>query len=225
LADYTKSLEALFDSIATSILDDIAVEGLEILRSILADAGFLHSEYLKNYELSSRIEDDAVVYQILIDFESLDDESQVAVQEVETPVEDPTDPNSYSIPTLPSRVFARARRILGQTGGKRDARRPSRRNNDARRPIGDARRDARTNSFDRQVARDVSAPAPRKMRVDRQGKLVVAFRKELKEENGQYQYPSGDFDGIIKQFISELESLLLEKFAPKLEEIIKRYMA
>lgn len=214
----------MFDSIAMDILDDIAVEGLEILRSILAEAGFLHSEYLKNYELSSRIDNDAVVYVISVDFESLDDESQVAVQEVETPIEDPDDPNTYSIPTLPSRVFARARRILGQSGGKRDARHPSRQNNDARHPIRDARRDARRTSFDRQVARDVAAPAPRKMRVDRQGKLMVAFRKEMKEENGQYQYPQGDFDGIIKQFISELESLLLEKFAPKLEEIIKRYV-
>lgn len=223
---HTKSLEALFDRAADMVLDQIAVEGLEILRKLLADSGFLHSEFLKNYELSSRIDDGAIIYEISIDFEALSEESKVAVEEVATEAEDPEDPNSYSIPTLPSRVFARARRIFGRAmGGMRDARKSSRKNNDARVPMSDARRDARTTAFDRKVRRDVAAPAPRKMRVDRQGKLVVAFRKQIEEVNGEYQYPQGDFEGIIGKFLSELESLLVEKFTPMLQEVIMRNLS
>lgn len=222
--NYSASLEALLEQAAASVLEVVAKEGLVLLRSILAKSGFLESEFLKNYELSSYIEDGAVVFEITIDEAAVSDSSIQEVQQVSQPIDDTDESEKYTIPTIPSRAFAAAKRLVngGSRGGSYDARTSYKTSHDARKPARDARTDVRTTASDRAIRRDAAAPAPRKMRVDRQGKLVISFRKQMEENDGTYQYPSGDFSGIMNEFLEKLQVLLFEQFSPQLEEIITR---
>lgn len=221
--NYSSNLNSLLDQISSEYMEEVAKEGLVLLRSLLAKSGFLDSEYLKDYELSSHMDGDSVVFEIIINESSISDSSINEVREISTPVNPNNLPGEqYTIPTIPSRAFASARRILsgGSRGGSYDARKSSKTSHDARVSASDARRDNRVTSSDRSLTRDASAPAPRNMRVDRQGKLVLAFRKQMEENGDTYSYPSGDFSGIVREFLEKLQVFLLEQFAPKLEEII-----
>lgn len=224
--DFATSLTTALERAMDLILEDIAKDGLKILVSLLEEAGFSKSPYLQDYQVYSHIRGDEIWYEIVLDIQSLDmtdDQVQkLTDQSDQTP--DEAEPDAtFTIPTPAARVYAGARRILGIPKKVRDARKAPNKYHDARVPATDARRDARKNATDRRIDRDVRVPAPRKFRVNPDGKLIIALKKEIEQrENDEIRLPSDDFEGILGKFLDQLTTLIADKFTPELERIIER---
>src|SRR4051812_27982057 len=77
--DITTSLTAALNQAVQSVSDSIAKDGLVVLRSVLSDAGFNKSEYLKNYEIYVHVGNDGIIFEIVLDIEAV--EKTPAVQD------------------------------------------------------------------------------------------------------------------------------------------------
>lgn len=219
--DYTTVLTTALDRIVGNIIDGIAQDGLRALRSVLDDAGFGQYEGLKNYEVFAHvIGNDQVVFEIQVDFESMDDTTKKTLAS--------RDQDEYI--RKASRMYAFSgvggmqRRVAG---GTRDARRPAhdalRPARDARRPMQKGARDVTKGSQERLAEHTFANRAPRGMHINNQGKLSIIFQKMIQNTTHGVQYPTGDFQGIMRKFMDKLNRVIAKQFVPQLNKVISRY--
>jgi hypothetical protein len=211
--DITTTLNSALSRVIDQTIDVIAKEGLVVLKNVLDNSGFAKSEYLNNYEVFAN-----VVGGKRVEFEiRLDVDSVVAGDEDTQQVMEEEDPDTKEITT---RTYK-----LGRRGPQRaiDKRKPA---TDARRSAKDARRplkNARKTSGVRAVEHDIALYAPRNMEIDDAGKLKVSIRRVAKKVDGKTKLPKGDFQGIVKNIMDELQKVITNNFEPKLHDIILDY--
>lgn len=210
--DITTSLTAMLDRLVDDIVDEIAKEGLALLKKILDEAGFQKSPYLKDYEVYAHVMGDVIIFEILLDVDSVVPEDELtrnAIKEAAAAAQaaEADADKTYAIgPNGPQR-------LVGKHNARRDARTPAR---DVRRPARDARRTSR----DRLILKEVANISPRSAKVDRDGRLSVALKRTAKVVDEEVVMPQNEFQGIIGKFIGEISSLVSGKFAPGLASII-----
>lgn len=205
----------------SSVLDEIAKEGLVALRDLLTKEGFTKSEFLKDFDVYAHVLDEEITFEIVLSFDSVvpgDDEAKKAMQQQASAALDEA-ARTYGL------SLRSPRRVIGQ----RDARRPAADGrHDARRPA----RDVRKTSKDRLVGHEVSNHAPRNVivpkdgmprsaTVNSEGKLSVIFQRSLRESGSGLKASKGKFDGMVGRFVSKLQDVIAEKFAPALARMIE----
>ena len=63
------------------------------------------------------------------------------------------------------------------------------------------------------------------MNINREGKLSVQFSKRTRTtRSGDIHLPQGKFQGIMKQFMDELEKIIARNFAPELEKMVQSWL-
>lgn len=213
------SLEAALIRATASIMDNIAMEGLQALRRVLEEAHFSDSEFLNGYKLFVHVSDSEVVYEILLSGDAFADEDQVQ-QEAESEQKE-----------AERQALLKAYRTYGLTRDSkpirysqmRDKRRPAR---DARTPAKDARtpaRDARKGAERRLEEHEIALQAPRGIDVDKLGKLRLSFKRSIRKTTEGMKYPQKSYEGLIGKFVEELKLVIQSSFTPVLETVIARY--
>lgn len=193
---------------ADGLVDEIAKDGLHILKGILDSAGFGSSPYLNDYDLLVHVSGGSITFEVVVDFEALEDRDKLAQEIVES---------ARMETRSPSKTWRIGDNGVERVTGSRDARSSAR---DARRPASDARKTSSGRAYDHAVA----ASTPRSMEMTRTGKLSMTFRKSLKDEGEEIRYPRGKLQGLLSKFMDELSSTIEEKFAPALERVLERHL-
>lgn len=213
---------------AEAVKDGIAKEGLIALKKVLDSAGFVKSPYLKNYEVFSYVASDGVTFEILLELESVD----IDLKKVEKAAAEAAEAFEKSS----KRVY----KIITKGGFSRVARMK-----DNRKPVPSAlNRPPRTKSNlkqwgdrggyvrnhlkgadERKMQHGMAMGAPRDMNINREGKLSVQFSKQTRTtKSGEIHLPQGKFQGIMKQFMDELQKIIAKQFAPELESMIQSWL-
>lgn len=211
--EFSTTLYTALKKAAREVIHEIAKEGVVALKKALDRAGFTKSEYLKNYEVYSHVIGDAITFEILVDLDSVEAGDEMTRQALEDQ-EDAIKAVEATYGVRSGRAYTRVR----------DARKPA---GDARQPAKDARkpaRDARTNAQDRLLGHEIALHAPRSARITRQGKLAVTLKRSMRETEKASIMPQGKFDGIMKDVMDDLNSVIFENFIPELQEIIDNYV-
>jgi hypothetical protein len=79
---------------------------------------------------------------------------------------------------------------------------------------------------ERKMNHRLAMSAPRDMNINREGRLSVTFERQTRvAKSGDIHFPQGKFQGIMKRFMDELRQVVLEKFAPQIEKILKNYIS
>lgn len=215
MVDIATTLAAAVLRAADSVVDDIAAEGLRVLKRVLDEAGFPKSEYLRDYEVYAHVFGHEITFEIVLDVEAVVPEDELTRKALEEQRE-----RAEELEREAERTYKLSRKTqrVGRLQGLRDARRPTR---DARRPA----RDARKTAGDRLVEHELARLAPRSARVTRTGKLSVALKRSIRETEREVKFPEDKFQGIIGNFMEELETVVFEKFAPELQKVVERYVS
>jgi hypothetical protein len=195
-----------------SSIDSIAKKCLVALRNILDQAGFREFENLKNYEVYVHVSGESMAFEILVDFESFDDKSKKLIEDLESKNE---------LIEKSARSYGFIVNGIHRIEGMKDARKPAM---DARRPARDARRparDARENSNDRSIKKEIARIAPRSLKIDRSGKLSMAFQRSMEISNDEFVYPEGDFQGLIKEFMNKVKLVVSTTFKSEIKRIFQ----
>lgn len=210
MADVTTAIVAAANRAVQSVIEDIAKAGLTALRNVLDQAGFRDSEYLKNYEVFAHVSGEVITFEILLDIEAVVPEDAATAEAIKAGMEE-----AEQVASTFGMTAEGPRRISGMADVRRDARKPPR---DARRPL----RDARSNARDRLIRKEVANVRPRSAKVDRTGRLSVALRRSVRETEDAVTFPQGLFQGILGQFMKQLQSEIRDKFVPEIASIIRR---
>lgn len=226
MADYTTSLSALLDRAVDAIRDDIAKEGLVALKSSLDSAGFGKYEGLKNYEVFAHVSGDEIVFEIQVEFDSLDEDTQKQVkeqakEEAKQRADDMELIRKTAKSYATSGVGGMTRRIVGRRNAKNPAADARKKIHDARRPAHEVQ-EATKGSDERLAEHEFSLRAPRGMSITKTGKLSVVMQKTVQETERGFRMPQGDFQGILGDFMKRLEKVIVQNFAPELEKILAR---
>ncbi len=216
MTDYTTTIATQLNRIVDSLVDEIANDGLQILKKILDSSGFAKSEYLKDYEIYAHVDVHEITFEILVNLEAIemDEEVQERIQSEQKKIQERLE--SKAIRTYGMSKHGNTRRIVGQ----RDAKKPTQ---DARRPA--RRRTGGLKTADNRLEEhEVALRAPRSIRVNREGKLSLSFKRSLREnkQTGEIIYPKEKFDGIMNDFINQIQDLIADKFIPELGKFIER---
>lgn len=210
--DIATTLNAMVRRAFEAVVDDIAKDGLVVLRRVLNGAGFSGSEHLRDYEVFAHISGDTVSFEIVLDIEAVVPEDEVTRRAIEEQREKAEEIEKQADKSF--HLFRKTQRV----GRLRDARKPAR---DARKPA----RDARKNASDRLVEHELARLAPRSARVTRTGKLSVALRRSVRETEDKIEFPKDKFQGILGTFMEEIKNVVYDKFAPELRKIVERYVS
>lgn len=211
--DIATTIDAAMKRAARNIIREIAKKGIVALKNILDRSGFAKSEYLDDYEVFAHIRGDEITFEIIVDFDALqfeDDATKKALEE-----------NAQQLQNSERTYGVRSNRAYTYV---RDVRKPA---IDKRKPARDARqpaRDARKTSHDRLVGHEIALHAPRSARMTRQGKLSVTLRRSVRETQQKIQIPDGEFDGIIKEVMDKLSTIIASSFVPAIQEIVVDYV-
>lgn len=200
-------------------VDVIAKDGLVLLKHTLDTAGFKDSEFLKNYEILAHVRRDGVLFEIILDegsvvpANSITEQDMAKEKEIKNKAEEEIKAKARTY-GLDSRG---PRRLVNKNKPARDARQPAR---DARQPA----KDARKMSGDRTIEHEVALRMPRSARVNVEGKLSISTRRHTEKTKSTMQFPQGDTQGIIADFMDQLKKLIHDVFAPKMCDLIERYV-
>lgn len=200
MADVTTTIHVLLNRAVNNVIDDVASDGLYLLRKILNESGFDKSEYLKNYELYAHIIGDNIMFEIVLDIEAVlsDDEiTKLAMSQEQKEITEIKDKSvkTYNLATETHRV---------------------RRMRDKRKPAIDTRKTA----DDRKAEHTFARVYPRSARVTPTGKLSLAIKRSTRiSERNEIIFPKIRFDGIIKKFMDELCDIVLTRFGPELMDL------
>lgn len=216
--DITTTLNAALTRMVDQTVDVIATDGLRALKGVLDSSGFPQSEHLKDYQIFAHVARKQIEFEIQLDVDSVvpADESTREAMEVEIP-EEMEDARTYGWGA------EGPQRIVGRPA--RDVRKPAR---DARRPLRDAgkqNKDARKDAKVRFIEHEIALVNPRRAELDMTKRLKVAIRRTMRETEDKVEMPKGEFEGIIKKIMDELQKVIIDSFVPKLKEIIERYVA
>jgi hypothetical protein len=211
MIDIATSLTAAMNRAIDSIVDDVAQDGLEALKIVLDSSGFSKSEYLKNYQIFAHVIGRIITFEIILDIEAILPEDLVTTQALQNQTQSIQDvAKTYGM------SISGPQRLIGMSDARRDARQPAR---DARQPA----RDARKNSRDRLIAKEVANIRPRSARISKSGRLSVALRRSVRENESTVIFPEGVFQGILGKFLTDLKQVIVNTFAPKLAQILGDY--
>jgi hypothetical protein len=211
MAEITTAFNTALDRALDRIIDDIAIEGVKALQVILDDAGFSKSPYLKNYEIYANVMGQEIVFEILLDMDSVEykkdlEEKQEEVRKKKEKKLEDLAARTYGL----TRQSRRVTRIYHAT----DMRRPAR---DARKGA----RDARKGAAYRLARHEMINKRPRSAHITRQGKLSIEMKRSVRETETKIHLPQGDFEGVIKDIITKLKKIILDKFLPELSDAIQ----
>jgi hypothetical protein len=221
-ADLTAKLRAAADSVQ----DGIAKEGLIVLKRVLDQAGFIKSSYLKDYEVYAYVGGEGVTFEILLSLDAVDidlDKMKDAAAEAAEALEKSS-----------KRIY----KVIQRGGFNRVAQM-----RDIRRPVPSAlNRPRRTKSNlkqwgrnsskygprsafkgpqQRELDHDLALSAPRDMHINREGRLSLTFGQQTRTtKSGEIHFPQGKFQGIMKQFMDELQNVIADHFIPELEKMM-----
>jgi len=224
--DVTTSLDAVLRRIVDSSVDEIAKDGINILKSIVDSSGFADSEYLKDYEIFSHVSGHEITFEIIVSLESLDEESKEEVLSKEESSDKLEDSSTRTFGINSNGVIGRIYSLKERVHDARTPTRNARRSTlDARKPVRDARRssiDTKKDSIGRSVEHMLKANSPRSVRVDRAGKLSIQMKNQIRinKTSSEVVYPNKKYSGIIGDFIDRLKIAISEKFSPKISEIL-----
>lgn len=213
MSDITTTLYTAMHRAARNVLHDIAKVGVVSLKKVLDKAGFSKSEYLKNYQVFSHVYGEEVIFEILVDFDAIqadDDATKKALED-----------NQQKLESVDASYGVKSGRAYTAV---RDGRKPA---YDARTPAKDARtpaKDARKTSQDRLLGHEIALHAPRSARITREGKLSVTLQRSVRETKNQVHLPQGQFEGVMKDVMDKLSSILLDAFLPELQKIVDNYV-
>ena len=211
MADIATAIQTAMERAVDSVVDGIAEDGLLALRRVVHEAGFTRSEYLRDFEVLAHISGRRIEFEILLDVEAVlpeDEETRKALEEQQARLEEAE--------RKASRTLRIRRGNIQKVRPARDARTPAR---DARKPA----RDARKTAQDRLVEHELARIAPRSARMTRTGKLAVALSRSIRETKTEVVFPEGKFQGILGDFMDELEKVVFERFVPELRDIVETY--
>lgn len=221
MSDITTSLTAALNQAVRSVSDSIAKDGLVVLRSVLSDAGFNESEYLKDYKAYAHVGNDGIIFEIVLNIEAV--EKTPAVQEQMNAAQESAEQNALQA----TRSFGFEDGQLVRVEQFKDIRKGSKTRIrqpqfvDKRRPSGDTTKGATTRLREHEIAMH----APRSLFVNREGKLSMMFQRSVRTtKEGVTHLPQGKFEGIIKSFLDQLKDVILKKFTPELEKILAGYI-
>ena len=232
MSDITTALVAVLQRSVISISDDIAKDGLKLLKTVLEDAGFGKSEYLKDYELFAHSSGQEITFEISLSIDAVEDEESDSSDELELDqykqqVIDALDKqlersaiNSFGISIDgQTHKISRMRNIRSSS---HDARKSS---HDARKSSHGAARGADSREYEHEAA--AAAPrslfAPRSMEIDRSGKLKLSFTRKIRKTMSGHIHPKGNYDGLMNKFIDGMKSVIAKRFIPELSKILSRY--
>lgn len=231
--DYAK-FRSMLEEAVLSTIDSIAVEGLTALKRILDESGFADSPNLKDYEVTASVSKDSVEFELLIDFEGLDEDSKRKMRKENEEVFDRhanevkgrSEARDFVKTYTMSPRTKRPERIVGMRDARRPPREGRRFQRDARKiPYDRHRTDASKTSGQRYVEHEFAATAPRGLDVDDSGKLRIALHREIRNTKKGVIFPKGDYQGIVKKFVEQIEQIMEEKFVPELESIIMQHIS
>lgn len=83
-------------------------------------------------------------------------------------------------------------------------------------------KDNRKTAFDRLVEHEFIAHSPRKAQILPNGKLFLSMKRSLREGKRGFNYPKRGHEGIMKEFIDKLRTVIKDEFQPEIEQIIMR---
>lgn len=214
--EFSISLDAAIGRAADGLTQKLATDGLKALKMSLDAAGV--SERLGHYEAYSHISGDSVIFEIVVD------SSKVVATDAKTLAalrEEMSESRKKDMEKV-VKSFE-----LGPNGPRRtvsDARRPTvdaRKNPfDARRPATDARRpatDARKGSGDRRIEN------PHGMKMTQDGKIAITLERSTVTGKFGVKFPSGKFQGVMKDFFDRLHGAISSNFSEELELILAKY--
>jgi hypothetical protein len=219
MVDYTTALMAELQRAVDRVIDSIAKDGLVALKSALDSAGFGEYDSLKNYEVYAHVNNGEIRFEIIVDLESLDEETKQRLRprDEDEHIRKATKMFAFSgIGGMTRRVTGSARRLNKPA---HDARTKI---HDARKPARSGARDATKGAEERLAGHELALRAPRGMSITNQGKLSIVLEKSIQETTRDVRFPQGDFQGVIGDFMDKLNKVVVEKFAPELEDIVSR---
>lgn len=200
MVDFTTSIYAAVNRAVDGIMDEIASEGLVALNQLLIGSGFLKSEYLKSYEVSAEVQGHEVTFGIHVVTDA------VELSEADQKKQEELDKEIHKVKTkhkIIKKAIRQFKLIKGQASRVYDN---------------------RTTSADRLAAHEVALRTPRGMRVTPAGKLFVTLRRSIKEtDTRRFIYPKRGGEGIMKDFMKELNAIIKDKFVPEINKIMKRH--
>lgn len=210
MAEITTTVHAFLKRAVDAVIDDIATDGLHVLRNVLHASGFDQSEYLKNYELYAHVGGGNITFEIVLDIEAVlpeDEATELAMEQQKEAVQEAAEEaeKTYHLSLRTQSV----RRL-------KDMRRPAK---DRRKPAKDVRKTAR----DRLVEHELARFAPRSASVTRSGQLSVALRRSVRvTKKKEVVFPQAKFDGIVQKFLDEIDKVVLANFIPQLRLLLER---
>lgn len=226
------TIQKLFDDKIDGILDEVAVEGLTLLKKILDDSGFADSPGLKDYEVNCHVGGGTVEFEILVDAEGVDEESKrkMRKENEETYRRHAKEVTSKDeardfVKTYTLTPRGKPQRIVGQ----RDARLPIKEirkfKHDARKIEMDRHRAGKLKtSSERYIEHELSAIAPRRLEVDpKTQKLKISLHREIRNTSRKVIFPKHSYQGIAQKFIDQIKDIIAEKFSPELEKIMAKH--
>jgi len=229
MTDITTSLMVQLQRSVDSIRDTIAKDGLRLLKSVLSEAGFDDSEFLDDYELQAIVNDDEIVYEILLSVDSLEetdlskqvmDSRKTAMDSIDEKFEEAT-VRRYGL-SKDNKIH----RISSMHDARNKSHDTKKRSQDTKKKSRDTQIRSSTREFNHKIA--AAAPrslgAPRSMEVGKSGKLNISFTRKLKTTNSGIKYPEKDFEGLMKKFLDGLQDIIYENFVPELKKILSRNM-
>jgi hypothetical protein len=218
MADIATSIYAAVQQAVDGVIDSIAVEGVAVLTQVLENEGFSQFEYLKNYRVYAHVKDDEIWFEIILNMESLDDESKAEVLDKDAGKEDLPPQNAR---VFTRNEFGRVSRIIPIA--------------DKRKPARDARTDAlrapkhlhdtRVKAEDRHEEHEIAAHAPRSLLLNNQGQVSIIMKGMVSKNNDTFTYRHKKFEGAIGRFVDKLSNVVVEKFSEELQKIMGRYLA
>lgn len=221
MVDIATPLFTAFQRAADSVVDTIAKEGLKALKRTLDAAKFGESKYLKDFDVYAHVSGNEIEFEIVLDIQAVepaDDMTRRAMEDDEVAEEE-------ILRQEAARTYGwhmRGPRRL------RDTRKPIR---DVRQSSHDARRrvqDTRKTSRHRLMKHEIALRNPRSADVTPEGKLSVSLKRTTRETERkgktETRLPQGDFQGIVKQFMKQLQGVIARNFDAELQKIVTRYV-
>lgn len=221
MVDIATTLWAAMNRAVESSVDQIAKEGLIVLKQTLDSAGLPNSEFLKNYKIFAHVYGDTVEFEIILDEDAITPMNEASAKDIEA-AKKQAKKEAETERKLKERARTYGwgghgpRRLVTKNKPAKDARKPAR---DARKPMKSGRKTAEMRTLEHEVALRM----PRSARVTSEGKLSISTRRTIQKTRTGMQLPQGDHQGIIAKFMDQLMGVLTDTFVPKLTEIMYKY--
>jgi hypothetical protein len=231
VSEFATSLVVQLQRAVEAVTDEVAKDGLTALKRVLDEAGFSKSSYLKDYEVFAHVGSGGITFEILLRLESVDIDSKKVEEAAAKATEAFEQASDRTYQVISRGGFNRVARV-------RDIRRPvpsalnrPKRTKTNLKQWGPSSskygpRDAFKGPNERKTDHKLAMSMPRDMNINREGRLSVSFQRQTRTtKSGDIHFPQGKFQGLVKKFVNELKTVVLENFAPELEKILKNYLS